>query len=460
MSKTRFLFWIKVLILLSPIPFGCVGRVWSPLFYLLLLIFSVLAMKQTGSPIQLLYARLLKVVGSLFFIFALFQVIPLPRFLLKMLTPQTLKVLEAFAEDPVTFHSLSLLPFETVGFILRLFVLLFFSYVLAQQELKQEEAYSVFNTMALSVSLQVGFGLVKLALGNTHFFLFFQETREVSFKSLLTGTLANPHHFSFYLELIFPVVVGLLLARSHFLLPHSTRADSLDRLKYQRNRSICYVIVLILMVVGIYLASSKTGLKALGLSGFLLLAGIVFARRSPQLRQRLRWLFLGTTLFVVFMGLQYTRPSFTNPYTGEMAGHSYRQNTVRLVSDFPIFGTGFGTFKFAFLLYDTENGGWLTHAHNDYLEHLTEGGVVGAGLFFLVGAILLFSLFSLWNSRQNPEILGLVLGVLVSVAAAAFHSGFDFALRIPANGFLLAVIVTVGIKLVNYRTRGLPSHDH
>ena len=40
MKKSLFLFLLKLFILLSPIPFGCVGRVFSPLFYLYLLILS------------------------------------------------------------------------------------------------------------------------------------------------------------------------------------------------------------------------------------------------------------------------------------------------------------------------------------------------------------------------------------------------------------------------------------
>jgi hypothetical protein len=48
-TRKLFLVYLKALILLSPIPFGCVGKVWSPLFYLLLTILTYIGFKVQGS---------------------------------------------------------------------------------------------------------------------------------------------------------------------------------------------------------------------------------------------------------------------------------------------------------------------------------------------------------------------------------------------------------------------------
>ena len=65
--------------------------------------------------------------------------------------------------------------------------------------------------------------------------------------------------------------------------------------------------------------------------------------------------------------------------------------------------------------------------------------------------VLFLSLLRMWNGRRHPEIKPVVLGVLVAMFAAAFHSFFDFSLRIPANAFLLILLVALGIRLVTHK---------
>jgi hypothetical protein len=56
-------------------------------------------------------------------------------------------------------------------------------------------------------------------------------------------------------------------------------------------------------------------------------------------------------------------------------------DTLRAVRDFPIIGSGLGTYAFNYPFYKTLRvKAVFDHAHNDYLELLSEGGVVGLGL--------------------------------------------------------------------------------
>jgi hypothetical protein len=41
--------------------------------------------------------------------------------------------------------------------------------------------------------------------------------------------------------------------------------------------------------------------------------------------------------------------------------------------------------------------------------------------------------------------------VLTALFAAAFHSFFDFSLRIPANAFLFIIVLALGLKIVTYK---------
>jgi O-antigen ligase len=118
--------------------------------------------------------------------------------------------------------------------------------------------------------------------------------------------------------------------------------------------------------------------------------------------------------------------------------------------DFPVFGTGLGTFKYAYFLYGHEEG-WVNHAHNEYLEALAEQGILTFVVLIALLSFLAYSLLRMWISRRHPEIKPAVLGVLTALFAAFFHSFFDFSLRIPANAFLFITLLALGLKLATHR---------
>ena len=143
MTKRIYLNTIKALILLSPLPFGGVGRVWSPLFYLVVLIFSFLGLKLTGEEETFLYEKRVRFCVYLLFGFIFFQLLPLPGFLLNIISPGTRNILDGLKISSPSFHSLSVLPAETLAFGFRLFVLFFFFYVSAKIRLVKSEIFSL-----------------------------------------------------------------------------------------------------------------------------------------------------------------------------------------------------------------------------------------------------------------------------------------------------------------------------
>jgi O-antigen ligase len=123
-----------------------------------------------------------------------------------------------------------------------------------------------------------------------------------------------------------------------------------------------------------------------------------------------------------------------------------------MVRDFPLFGSGFGTYRYAFFLYDVDEGGeWSTHAHSDYLEAAAEGGIIGSLLLFSLLAVLVYSIVKMWLSRKHPEVKMMGIGIISSLFAAALHSIFDFSLHIPANVLTFVLILVIGIKLTTYK---------
>jgi O-antigen ligase len=112
-----------------------------------------------------------------------------------------------------------------------------------------------------------------------------------------------------------------------------------------------------------------------------------------------------------------------------------------------------GTFASVYPVYATVKfeGMVLVHAHNDYLEYLSELGLVG--FLWLAGVVLYIALdsFLTWSKRRNPEIKGLAMGGIISVFIILIHSLTDFNLHIPANTLLFSVVLALTYTTVYHR---------
>jgi O-antigen ligase len=118
-----------------------------------------------------------------------------------------------------------------------------------------------------------------------------------------------------------------------------------------------------------------------------------------------------------------------------------------LVASRPVVGWGFGTFESAFpivqsadieLLYD--------HAHNDWLEWTSEGGILALGVAItLLGVALL----NTWRTtRETGGAAAIPIACCAAIAAMAVHAAWDFSLRIPAVAVIGAVVM--GMALTRY----------
>src|SRR6202007_3254120 len=93
-----------------------------------------------------------------------------------------------------------------------------------------------------------------------------------------------------------------------------------------------------------------------------------------------------------------------------------------VIRDFPVTGTGAGTFGPAGIAYQTAEPGYrIEHAHNHYLQLAAEGGVclVSAALAVALAFILLF------RRRMNEDATSLVLvraGAAAGIAGAMLQS--------------------------------------
>jgi O-antigen ligase len=105
--------------------------------------------------------------------------------------------------------------------------------------------------------------------------------------------------------------------------------------------------------------------------------------------------------------------------------------------------------------YDSRNGLFrLEQAHNDYLQVLSDGGIVGAALalFFVVS---LFRMGFARRQSQDQFRRGVATGALAGCFAVLVHSFFDFTLHTPSNALLFLILAA--LATMNGRVEDAPT---
>lgn len=117
---------------------------------------------------------------------------------------------------------------------------------------------------------------------------------------------------------------------------------------------------------------------------------------------------------------------------------------LQAIGDRPILGHGLGSFPEVFRLYVPQGAAsleWL-RAHSTYLEVAFGLGLPAtAALFWALGLIIWRIYLGTIQRKNNRAFSCFVLGC---VAAAAFHSVFDFSLQMPAIAALFAALLGLG----------------
>ena len=135
--------------------------------------------------------------------------------------------------------------------------------------------------------------------------------------------------------------------------------------------------------------------------------------------------------------------------------------TWEMIKDHPLGGVGFGGYWIAITKYHNASGEFTPQqAHNDYLELLASGGLIGVaiGLWFIGG----FCKSVLIRLRHPDPLLGAFsMGALAGIFAVAIHSIVDFGLHITINALLFATLlviatVTISPDVVGVSLRGHP----
>jgi O-antigen ligase len=263
-------------------------------------------------------------------------------------------------------------------------------------------------------------------------------------QSLPFGPFYNRHHFAGYMELTLALPLGLLVSGA-----------------VESDKRPLYIFAVAMMGIALIMTGSRGGMISLAAEVVFLIAFARFRRndeaphdaeKSSRARSALTRVGLALALILVLVGgavffggeAALSRLVGTvnsdDPTTGRAHFWSV---TLDIIRAHPVVGTGLGSYGLAYTQFDSRNGEFrLEQAHNDYLQVMSDAGIIGVGL----GLFFIVVLFRKGFARRETDDLfrrGVATGAMAGCFAVLVHSLFDFTLHTTANALLFLTVAAL-----------------
>ncbi len=387
----------------------------------------------------------LEKIAILFFFLIFLQLLPIPGLIQNFISPATAELYRSAAKlTGISAHyfPISLNPFVTFSKFLE-YGSYFMIFLVVVNTIRTRRHFQIILiAFFISAVFQGVYGLYEFLSGNQQIFSYNKKYN----LDCVTGTFINRNHFAAYLELSLPLLLALVVGRIHRLKLFGGKilVRISHALETEGSKILLLLFLIALVMVALVFSLSRSGIT------FAILSSIVFFflyyRTNNQLSQKFYWIITAAAVVAlsIWIGLDPLLERFfriTDQFSDKEARLSLWKNTLNIFLHFPVAGTGAGTFKEVFPIYRT----FPTHlsfneAHNDYLQLLSETGVLILFLFIT----FLTSMFRRLRkviSQQIDRIVVIQIGCFCSLLSLGLHSLTDFSFQIPAVA-LAGTIIT------------------
>ena len=385
---------------------------------------------------------------SLFLLLILLQMLPLPPGIVKVLSPKTFFLRNTLSFEPSALSfRLSFVPFATkIEFLKWLTLSGLFFFLLNWRNSNKDVIPLIIIIMFV--------GIAESLYGMLEFFSGHRYILNLDMKiSSVTGTFINRNYFAGYLLMVIPLSVGYFFSREVFqrsrFMGWRHWLSSLD------GKTLLISFGIIVMILGLLFSASRMGIVSLLLSFSLMSLLFRKSQRGQRFSKTTVLIFGLALLWAVWIGLDAVISRFFTLSESFEERWMIWVNTFQIFKDFPLLGSGLGTFVHIFPMYRSFYiQGLVTHAENDFLQLVSEVGLIGIGLLLFVFVFLFFravlAILS-FHSGDTKKYIG--MGGMVGILALMFHSLVERNIQIPANAFLFTFIWAVILRVSTKETK-------
>jgi O-antigen ligase len=261
----------------------------------------------------------------------------------------------------------------------------------------------------------------------------------VAFNAVPYGPYVNPNHLGTWLIMALPLTCGYMVARVRRHANGRSLAANFDAPMVWLLGSAA-----VMLMAAIISLSRST---AVGLLAGAMIGAACALRRTPRAAG---WI-AAAAVIVVAIALwlpatmrlvsRFEKPEFTETW----ARPQIWRETMPIVHDFALTGTGMGGYSTAMLLYQkTDRTLFFNQAHNQYLQFTTDGGVLLLIPLFWAAFAFVLALTRKLAADLTP-MFWIRVGAVAAIAGALVQSLWETGLRMPANALLFGVVCAIAI---------------
>lgn len=248
-------------------------------------------------------------------------------------------------------------------------------------------------------------------------------------KQFLAATYTNHNHFAGYLELVIPVAVVALTAKS------------MQRATFFRA---VIAAALVLMCAVFILTQSRGAWVSLGCALLIMIMAMIWNNKSYGRIMIILTLGVAAAVSLVYftgdmMSSRLATITAADP-DEDVSGGRFKiwQGAMGMIQEKPITGVGIGDFDHGFYRYRPLGfNARAVYAHNDYLHMAAEMGVFAP--FIMVWLFIIVIRDGFRKRESSPYAFGCAIGIM----SLALHGTVDFNFHIPANMILFTVWMAI-----------------
>ncbi len=246
------------------------------------------------------------------------------------------------------------------------------------------------------------------------------------------GPFANHNHFAGYAELLIGFPISLIVANA-----------------IRREERIFYGFLAAVIGVTILFSLSRGGMVSLLIE--LMFIGLLSSRTQAKTSTFWRGTIIVALIAMIFIGAVWIG---ADPVVERITGNNQDsfstsrtwvwKDALKVFQAYPISGAGVGAFQTVYPQRSDYDGvyGYVAQAHNDYLQVLADGGIIGGVLALWFIGIVLRDVMRGMRSC-DPLIAALALGSGAGIVGLLTHSLFDFNLQLPSNAMLFLLLCSI-----------------
>jgi O-antigen ligase len=449
---------ISFLIIFTPLAFGSVQEWASAVMELAaFIVFGAWILKTWSTDTVTIRDMRLLLPAAGLVLFVLLQLTPLPREILEAVAPANAAMHRDFGlAGDTSWKTVSVHPWATRQELLRVIAYLAVFFVIINHYRDREMIKRLVRSVIMMGAFLIVIAIAQKATWNGRVLWFYPvEAHQESARNLVIwGPYINRNHFAGYLEMVIPLVLATSFYHAAKLgkgrhIPQMKKLSAV--LSSRRFPDVTlYGLLGLVMIATLFATLSRGGILGV-LCGLLFFFGL--ARSRGRLKKRVDlFAMLGMVLLLMLVVAAWSQIEKRFEQLGEeqtLQRSLVWSDSLNIVKDFPLFGTGLGTFGDIYPKYQTHSSLVLyDRAHNDYVEALTDLGAIGFLLVALPIVLYGMIVYRTWKERNRTYIQIVGAGSMASLAAMAVHSIMDFNLHIPANALLLTIIAGIAYATV------------